>query len=197
MGFDARSALIEHENNLRDFALIQNGRISMRSPIFSEYVLKKLIDTASVIDVLSECMSNLDVIYDNDNIYKDVYKNFSRFRFVETAIAVEKRRVHMVKYFENIKELFHCRENSLFWLQYAMCRLSLHQYPEAGRLFDVAFAFAKKSGYRENRHLDNQYARFLLESRTSSDEYTDYMAAFNKAHTICIKQMRNEPCLSG
>jgi hypothetical protein len=57
----------------------------------------------------------------------------------------------------------------------------------------VAFSFAKKYGYRENRHLDNQYARFLLESRTNSNEYTDYMTAFNKAHGICVRQMRNEP----
>jgi SIR2-like domain len=126
LGFDARKAISQHENEIRDFALIQNGRISMRSPIFSEYILKKLIDTASVIDALTECMSNLDIIFDNDDLYQTVFKNFSRFSFVETAIAVEKRRVHMVKYFENIKELPHCQENSLFWLQYAMCRLSLH-----------------------------------------------------------------------
>jgi hypothetical protein len=99
----------------------------------------------------------------------------------------------MVKYYENIKEINYCRYNSLFWLQYAMCRISLDQYREAARLFEVAFAYSTKSGYKENRHLNNQFARFLLESRANSNEYTDHMAAFNKAHTICIKQMHDEP----
>jgi len=190
---DARKIILEHERRLRDFSLIQNGRISIRSSILSEYLLKKVLDTGFVIDVMTKCMYNLDVIYDNDGVYRDVFKSFSRFRFVETAIAVENRLIHMVKYFENIKELSHCREQSLFWLQYAMCRLSLNQYHEASRIFDVAFAYSKKSGYRENRHLNNQYARFLLESRANSDSYTDYMAAFNKAHGIIARQMRDEP----
>lgn len=138
-------------------------------------------------------MRNLDIIFDNDEIYRDVFKSLSRFRFIETAIAQEKRLVHMVKYYENIKELYHCRSNSLFWLQYAMCRLSLSQYREAHRLFDVAYSYSRQAGYRENRHLNNQYARFLLESRTKSEEYTDYMAAFNEAHRICVKQMNDEP----
>ncbi|NEW94647.1 SIR2 family protein [Rhodopseudomonas sp. BR0M22] len=190
---DARNTILTHERRLRDFSLIQNGRISMRSSILSEYLLKRLLDTGFVIDVMTKCMINLDLIYDDDDLYKDTFKKFSRFRFVETAIATEKRLIHMVKYFEDIKELAHCREQSLFWLQYAMCRLSLNQYKEAARIFDVAFSYSKKSGYRENRHLNNQFARFLLESRTNSDEYTDYMIAFNRAHAICVKQMHDEP----
>ncbi|MER8632534.1 hypothetical protein NKH55_22545 [Mesorhizobium opportunistum] len=138
-------------------------------------------------------MQILDVLHDNDQKYQYIYKNFSRFRFVENAISSEKRLIHMVKYFEDIKELRNSRTNSLFWLQYAMCRLSLSQFKEAERLFDVAYAFSKRSGYKENRHLDNQFARFLLESRTNSNEYTDFMSAFNRAHTICVKQMLDEP----
>ena len=122
-----------------------------------------------------------------------IYKNFSRFIFVEQAISEEKRLVHMVHYFENIKELSHSREQSLFWLQYAMCRMSLSQWGEAKRLFDVSYAFSRASGYRDNRHLNNQWARFLLVSRTKSNEYTDFSQAFNEAHNICIKQMIDEP----
>ena len=191
--FDARKAIQIHEAKLRDFAMIRNGNISIRSSIFSQYVLTKLIDTGFVIETMTNCMRNLDIKFDSDAKYEDIFKQFSRFKFVETAIAVEKRLVHMVKYFENIKELDHCRAQPLFWLQYAMCRLSLKQYREAERLFDVAYNYAKRYGYNESRHLDNQYARFLLESRTNSNEYSDYMQAFNKAHAIIIKQMRNEP----
>ena len=138
-------------------------------------------------------MRHLDVIHNNDQQYEYIYKNFSRFRFVESAISSDKRLIHMVKYFEDIKELNHSREHPLFWLQYAMCRISLNQFPEAQRLFDVAYAFSKRSGFRENRHLNNQFARFLLESRTKSNDYTDYMTAFNRAHAICVKQMTDEP----
>jgi len=191
--FDARKAIAEHATKLRDFSLIRNGQISIRSSVFSDYVIKKLIETAFVIEVMTKAMRHLDVVHENDQQYAYIYKNFSRFRFVESAISSEKRLVHMVKYFEDIKDLSHSRAHPLFWLQYAMCRISLNQFKEAERLFDVAYAFSKQSGFKENRHLNNQFARFLLESRTKSNEYTDYMVAFNKAHSICVKQMIDEP----
>lgn len=193
LGFDSRKAILQHEKTLRDFAMVRNGAITIRSSIFSQYVITKIFDTAYVIDTLLRCMQNLDIIFENDVKYADVFRSLSRFRFVETAIASEKRLVHMINYFEKIKELEHCRANPLFWLQYTMCRLSLSQYREAERLFDVAYSYSKMKGYKENRHLNNQYARFLLESRFNSNEYTDYMAAFNKAHNICVKQMNSEP----
>lgn len=191
--FDARKAIAEHATQLRDFTLVRGGYLTIRSSVFSDYVIKKLIDTSFVIDVMIRVMRHLDVIHDNDAQYAQIYKNFSRFRFVESAISPEKRLIHMVKYFEDIKELDHSRAHPLFWLQYAMCRMSLSQFREAARLFDVAYAISKRSGFRENRHLNNQWARFLLESRTNSNDYTDYMVAFNEAHRICVKQMIDEP----
>lgn len=191
--FDARRAIAEHANQLRDFTLVRNGQITIRSSIFSDYIIKRLIDTPFVIETLVKIMRNLDIIHDNDKQYTILYKNFSRFAFIERAIAAEKRLIHMIKYFEDIKELSHSREHPLFWLQYAMCRMSLGHFPEAARLFEVAYAISKESGYRENRHLNNQWARFLLESRTSSNDYTDYMSAFNEAHRLCLKQMIGEP----
>ena len=191
--FDARRAIAGHANNLKDFALIKNGRISIKSPIFSEYVIKKLIDTSFVINTMISAMRQLDELHDNSHEYAQIYKNFCRFNFVEQAISEEKRLVHMVHYFENIKELRHSRNQSLFWLQYAMCRMSLSQWGEAKRLFDVSYSFSKSMGYKDNRHLDNQWARFLLVSRTKSNEYTDFSQAFNEAHNICIKQLIDEP----
>lgn len=189
---DARAAIREQESRLRDFTLVRNGKLSIKSALFSEYVLSKLIDTAFVVETMTKCMENLDDIYDNDEQYKSAYKNFSRYRLVESAIAPEKHVPHMIKYFENIKVLSHCRETSLFWLQYAMCRITFGHFKDAERLLDVAYSFSKKSGFLENRHLDNQFARFLLSSRTLSNDYTDFSQAFNKAHAICLRQMRNE-----
>ena len=191
--FDARTAIQDHAAALRDFSLIRNGLITIRSTIFAEYVIQQLVETAFVIDAMTGVMRQLDVLHDNDEQYEYIFKNFARFRFVESAIAQEKRLVHMIKYFEDIKDLAHSRQNPLFWLQYAMCRLSLSQFKEAERLFEVAYALSKKAGYKENRHLNNQFARFLLESRTNSNEYTDFMSAFNRAHGICVKQMADEP----
>lgn len=190
---DCVKEISSYEREIRDFSFVRNGNIIISSSILSEYILRNLIDTGFVIDTMCSTMRRLDVIHDNDLSYQDVFKTFTRFSFLESAISETRRRQHLISYFEQIKDLRHCRDNSLFWLQYAMCRLSLEQYWEAQKSFDVAYSISNRLGYKENRHLDNQYARFLLESRTKTDNYTDYMAAFNKAHSICVKQMQNEP----
>ncbi|MCW6509220.1 P-loop NTPase [Lichenifustis flavocetrariae] len=193
VGFDARKAIADHAGSLKDFALIRNGQISIKSPIFSEYVIKRLLDTSFVISTMIDAMRQLDDIHDNSSEYQLVYRNFSRYIFVEQAIAADKRLKFMVHYFENIKELSHSRTHPLFWLQYAMCRMSLEQWGEAKRLFDVSYSFSKSLGHKENRHQNNQWARFLLESRTKSNEFTDFAKSFNEAHSICVKQMIDEP----
>jgi hypothetical protein len=181
-----------HRENLSDVSYLDQNRILISSSILSEYLLKNLIESAFVIDILLSAMNRLDKIYNNDVFYKESHKTFCRFSFIESAIAVERRRQHLVSYFEGIKHLNYCKDEPLFWLQYAMARMSLEQYPESKTYFEIAYSISKKMKYRENRHLDNQFARFLLESRTKSNAYEDFMQAFNSAHSICIKQMKSE-----
>lgn len=64
-GFDARKAIGAHADNLKDFTLIRNGKIAIKSPIFSEYVIKQLIETPFVINIMINSMRQIDVLHDN------------------------------------------------------------------------------------------------------------------------------------
>jgi hypothetical protein len=82
-----------------------------------------------------------------------------------------------------------CSRNPLFWLQYAIARLSFQQYAEAELYFKSAYAFAEAGQQWYERDIDNHYARLLLESRTNSDQYDDYYDAFREAHDKLYGQM--------
>ncbi|MER8632533.1 SIR2 family protein [Mesorhizobium opportunistum] len=47
--FDARLAISDHSASLRDFSLIRNGQISIRSSIFSDYVIKNSLKRHSLL----------------------------------------------------------------------------------------------------------------------------------------------------
>jgi hypothetical protein len=190
---DCTKEIVKWQKDIKDIAFFRSGKIVMKSAILSEYIIRNLIDTAVIVKTMIDAMRRLDLLFDNGRVYQEVFRMLCRYSFLEGAISEEKRRQHLVSYFEQIKELVHSRNNPLFWLQYAMCRLSLEQYPEAKRMFEVAYSISEKHGYHEDWHLDNQYARYLLESRARTDEFTDFMVAFNKAHTILVRQMRDEP----
>jgi hypothetical protein len=191
--FDTFAAANRASTEFRDFTRIRNGKLALRSPILSEYIIKNIVDVDFLMDCMVSIMDRLDVLYDTDFIYSELMKTLVRFSFLEGHLPTNDRRGFLIRYYESMKLLVHFQREPLFWLQYAIARLSLREFDEAKQMFDVAYSFAKARGYSENRHLDNQFARYWLESRTFSEKYSDFMEAFNRAHQILTKQMLNEP----
>jgi len=191
--FDAFDTASKTSGDFRDFSRVRNNKLALRSPILSEYIIKNILDSDFLMDTMVGVMDRLDVLCDTDFIYGDLMKTFVRFSFLEGYLPSKDRRGFLIRYYESMKLLSRFRREPLFWLQYAIARLALREFDEAKQLFDVAYSFAKSRGYSENRHLDNQFARYWLESRTYSEQYSDYMDAFNRAHQILTKQMLGEP----
>jgi hypothetical protein len=190
--FDAYALAHKARAEHREFLKVKHGSIALRSTILSDYIVKNIIDGAYLIDAMIEVVTRLDEIYHNDPVFDELMKIFVRYSFLEGYLPTRNKRDLLIKFFENVKVLNRFRTEPLFWLQYAIARLSLKEFEEAKLLFDAAYSFSKARGYLENRHLDNQFARYLLESRTSADRYHDYMDAFNQAHQILVRQMAAE-----
>ncbi len=193
LDFDCYRAAVSVDSEYREFLKIRQGKLALQSPILSEYIIKKILDGDFLVETMIEILTQLDILGDSDDIYNDLSKTFVRYGFLESFLPQHNKRDLLIKFYENVKILKHMNREPLFWLQYAIARLSLKEFGEAKQLFDVAYSFSRARGYTENRHLDNQYARYLIESRTYSEEYNDFMDAFIKADRILNHQMNAEP----
>jgi len=94
--------------------------------------------------------------------------------------------------YEDLKSISTIRETPLFWLQYAMARLSSGDLGIARRYFDQSYSYAKKITGFDTFQIDNHYCRLLLKE---ADETTDADEAFksvDEALTILKKQVLSE-----
>lgn len=191
--FDAFKAASQAPGEYREFLRVREDYLSLRSPILSDYIVKNILDSDFLIDTMIDVVTRLDVLSSSESSYDELMKTFVRYSFLERYLPPNQKRDFLIKFYENVKALNKFRQEPLFWLQYAIARLSLREFHEAKLLFDAAYSFAKARGYTENRHINNQYARYLLESRMYSDDYGDFSDAFKQAHKILWGQMVSEP----
>mgnify|MGYP006302386575 CR=1 FL=1 len=117
-----------------------------------------------------------------------VFTELQRFPLLDNLIESSRKQELIVGYYQALKDLSFCQKNALFWLHYAMARLSYGEFKEASLYFEQARALAKGNS-KETLDVNNHFARLLLDSRTNSSDYEDYFEAFDLAHRILIDQM--------
>ena len=71
-------------------------------------------------------------------------------------------KYNILRYYENIKSLPSCDRNPHFWLQYAIVKLSEHDYEQAKIYFNAAYSFAKRIDNFDTYQIDNHYARLQV-----------------------------------
>jgi hypothetical protein len=98
---------------------------------------------------------------------------------------------YVLRYYEAVKELPHCKRYPLFWLQYAMACLFIDDFARAGKYFASAYSFATVTRFRTYQ-IDNHYARYLLRKSMNDDDLGTAMDSFREARQLLFEQMRHE-----
>jgi hypothetical protein len=144
--FDAFRVANSSRNEYREFLTIRYGKIALRSSILSDYILKHILEGDFLIETMIEVLTRLDTLADSETIYRELMKVFVRYSFLEPYLPNRNKRDYLIRFYENVKELRQQKREPLFWLQYAIARLSLHEFREAKLLFDAAYSFSKARG---------------------------------------------------
>lgn len=172
-----------------DFIYIRNGEIATRSSIVARFLLRNAVKPETILEYIAEFIERFDVLRRKERRIDPLFKEFQRFAFVEGLVQSPRKRELLIGFYQRLRSLPGCSRNPLFWLQYAIARLSFQQYAEAELYFKSAYSFARDGQPWFERDIDNHYARLLLESRTNSDNYDDYFEAFREAHEKLYGQM--------
>ncbi len=168
-------------------AYFRDGAIASRSSIISSYLLRRAVTPETLIWSAERFVRRLATIK-RDSVLHHIFTELQRFPVLESVIDSPRKRELIIGYFQAIKDIPFCQKSALFWLHYAMARLSYGEFKEATLYFDHARSLAKGSP-KDLIDIDNHYARLLIDSRTKSDEYDDHFRAFEMAHRILISQI--------
>jgi len=163
----------------------------VRSAVLSEYLVRQCFAPETVLRIMTKLVRSLSEWAHSGSQYKDFIRELMRFAVVGRIFEGTQKKDFIVSFYEGIRSLDYCRSNPAFWLQYAMARMAREEYALAGTMLETAEGRARTySGYNLFQ-IHNQKARYLLLSRSRTDNYTDYDSAYIKAFQIINAQIRD------
>lgn len=173
-----------------EFIDFKSGEVSVKSAIVAEYILQNTSDAATIVKVLItiiECAHKLRT----NPAYYSLFKDLMRHSNLQLILPEDNRKNAVIRFYEEAKNLEKCKNNPLFWLQYAIASLVNGDLKRSKLYFDTAYSLATKIDNYNTYQIDNHYARFLLVQALEL-EHKDAMTNFREARTIIKQQLRFE-----
>jgi hypothetical protein len=167
------------------------ARLRLRSSVASQFILQQVADPATIVDVLVNLARRASAAAPASLYYQDLVRSLMRFGQVQQVLPLAQRREALLRYYESIKNLDHCRRQPLFWLQYAIACLTLEELERAGRYFETAYSLTSGRQY-DTYQIDNHFARYILVRAAKSRDKDQVIDALRKARKIIERQVRNE-----
>ncbi len=165
--------------------------VLVRSPIAAEFILSSFADAGTVVSVLTQMAERIEKGKNVSPRYNNVFKSLMRFSSLQTLLPEEGRRPAVIQYYEALKNLRGCKQNPLFWLQYAIASLVIEDLPRAKTYFDTAYSLARKREWNTFQ-IDNHFSRFLMVQAVRDLDFDAALANYRQARTIIDRQIRDE-----
>lgn len=187
------SAKISRNAQLKELIDIKQNKVLVKSSILAQHIIRNKNLTNKVIDILIKIM----VSADKKNFCNRYHSMLRLLISFSNAILLLKGNNtslsnNIIKYYENIKNLNFNKNNPFFWLQYAIARLEIKDFPAAKTYFKNAYAYADQMDNFDTYQLDSHFARYLLESQLNSNCFEDSFDRFIEAHKL-IYNNGNKP----
>lgn len=154
--------------------------------------MKQIVDVNIVVQMLITLAKAADKAASVSAEHVNIFKSLMRFSSLQFILPEVDKAKAVLRFYESIKTLGHCRTNPLFGLQYAIACLVIEEFERAQKYFDSAYAFASGRDHFDTYQIDNHYARFLLTKAARSANVTEAIPAFRKARAIIFQQVANE-----
>jgi hypothetical protein len=192
-GPDTLLRLRELQSVLASFLDVKSGDVRARSSILSEFVLRNLANTGTVLDTLikiTEGAARHSGSRYVRNAFRDILIAIVRFSNLQGMLPERGRREAIIEYYESVKNLGSNQSNAHFWVQYAVARVTLSNFGEAGQYFRTAYSLASRIPGYDTSYIDNHYARYLLLRIISEPRWAEPIETFREAARILRKQAR-------
>lgn len=175
---------------VKQFLNFEHDEIIVKSPVAAQFILQKVADPSFTVNVLSKMAIKAHTLSRVSERYRNMLNNLIRFGNISLLLPSTNQGGAVIKYYESIKNLAQCQNHPLFWLQYAIACLIIHDMFRSKRYFETAYSLASKRSFNTYQ-IDNHYARFLL-TETTELPLKDAMTNFRNARTIINRQILDE-----
>ncbi len=176
---------------IRELIDFDSDEVRLRSSVTGAFLLKHVTDPEAVLSTLISITVAADRGAGASREYFTILGSLMRFGNAQNFFAETDSTAYVLRYYESVKELRHCKRYPLFWLQYAMACLFIDDFARAEKYFASAYSFATLTKFRTYQ-IDNHYARYLLRKSMNDDDLGTAMESFREARKLLFEQMRHE-----
>lgn len=172
------------------------GRISVHSSVFASFLLRDLLSPELVLNTLAAMVENahrysiqlqLEELGEHTDQRSRTAAELYVFRNIQQIIRAEDSFDLVYAFYERIRERCKLHDQALYWLQYAIAKLFSKDLDAAKRYLESAYGAARRGGLSPYQ-IDNQYARYLLETTILTGNSAAAYDAFVEAHRIILDQ---------
>ncbi|WP_206046714.1 SIR2 family protein [Inconstantimicrobium porci] len=195
LGMDNLSSQIKRDKYLNELVDIEENNIKSKSSIFSKNIIATQNLSKDILSIMKDMIINASKLrYGKGNM--NILRQLISISNINEILDYKNKQVKrdVVEYFDELKNFNYYKNNNFFWLQYAMACLDDKQYDRASKYFDISYkkSFEKNPNF-DTYQIDTQYARYLLEKATYTDEYNDNSyEIFKKAHNILVSTLQKK-----
>lgn len=180
---------------------IRANSFALNSSLFGSYFLRDLVAPSEVLQVVAAAIQRAVRAgigfkprrYEDDGAYHstDFPSSLYVFRNLQLLVDTTKCAESVAWFFEEIRRGTDLEEDPLYWLHYAISRFFAHDTKRAMLYLENAYGVARRTPGFLTFQIDNQYARYLIDSCAATGDSIEAYDAFVEAHRIIADQAVN------
>lgn len=185
IAFDAVFRNDANVKELIEFSEYGTADYIVKSSITARMLLQELKSSDVIIETLVKTATYADK-YRTIEKYESLLKNIVSYSHVNTFLGEKNRnKEYLLVYYNGLKELQYYKENSFFWLQYAIACINIERFDLAQKFIDNSYSFFKISSLSVPFQIDTTQAVLYLE-RIKNGETPDLISDFKRAHKLLM-----------
>lgn len=157
---DLRATLREH--GLSGLVRIDEGDLSIRSPALAEFILKRVFNIETILDVVKRGLFSVDRYFRDENDLIKMAKGLLKFSVYGRIIRNERQNATIEMFYNDCRLLSFAAEDPLFWVQRSICTMNDRQFDISFRFIENAYGLARARRSFDTYQIDNHMARVLL-----------------------------------
>jgi hypothetical protein len=177
---------------------VNGGQLTVHSAVFGSFLLRDVLEPGLVLGLLEKAAIAaqkhnvafvLEEFEDRGKGKRRTASELYVFRNLQQIVTSEGNEERIFEFYEKLRIACSLEDEPLYWLQYAIAKLFAGEMETTKRFLDMAYGAAKKSTNFSPFQIDNQYARYLLETTIETGSTSKAYEAFSEAHRIVLDQV--------
>lgn len=163
-----------------------NDDIEIKAPVTARFVLQKVSDPDSIIDLLCK-LAKYAENYSDSQKYSNILNAIISYSHINSFMkGFDKLEAFLLSYYDKLSDINYYTNNHFFWLQYAISCIKIKQFDRAQRYLETSYALIPE-GF-EPFQINNQQAVLYLE-RIKSDLSVNPENDFLEAHKLLMMKI--------